>query len=129
LIVKFHRAKRHEEKYVTLWGTGKATREFLFVGDAAEGVIAATEKYSKTDPVNIGCGKDISIKELAKLVADLFSYTGEIRWDTTKPDGQPRRCLNVDRAKVQFGFEARTSLEDGLKSTIEWYRNEQERLR
>jgi GDP-L-fucose synthase len=105
-----------------MWGTGKATREFLFVEDAAEGIILATEKYNKPDPVNLGYGFEISIKELVELIAELAGFNGEIRWDTSKPDGQPRRCLDVSRAKEKFGFKAMVDFRKGLERTIEWYR-------
>ncbi len=108
---------------ITVWGTGKATREFLYVEDCAEAILLATEKYNKPDPVNIGAGFEISIKDLVKLIAKLTSFKGEIIWDTTKPDGQPRRMLDVNKAIREFGFKAKTGLEEGLKKTIEWYMN------
>jgi GDP-L-fucose synthase len=106
---------------ITVWGTGKATREFLYVEDCAEAIILATEKYNKPEPINIGAGFEISIKELVDLLAKLTEFRGEIVWDTTKLDGQPRRKLDVSRAEQEFGFRARTSLEEGLKKTIDWY--------
>lgn len=109
------------DKPFTVWGTGKPTREFLYVEDAAEGILLAAEKYNKPDPVNLGAGFEISIKDLVQLVAKLTGFEGEIIWDTTKPDGQPRRMLDVSKAEKEFGFRAKTSLEDGLKKTIEWY--------
>jgi GDP-L-fucose synthase len=107
--------------HITAWGTGMASREFLYVEDAAEGILLATEKYDKPEPVNLGAGFEITIKELTGLIAEMAGFEGEVRWDTTKPDGQPRRCLDTSRAKEEFGFEAQTSLEEGLKRTIEWY--------
>ncbi len=108
--------------YIECWGTGSASREFIYVADAAEGILSATEHYNKSEPVNIGAGFEISIKELVQKIAKLTSFTGEIRWDSSKPDGQPRRRLDVSRAKEYFGFEAKTSFDEGLKATIDWYR-------
>jgi GDP-L-fucose synthase len=107
---------------ITVWGTGKPTREFLYVEDAAEAVVLATERYDKSDPVNIGAGFEISIKDLAGLIAKLTGFKGKIVWDKTKPDGQPRRRLDTAKARREFGFRAGTELEAGLKDTIEWYR-------
>jgi GDP-L-fucose synthase len=117
------KASREEnnKREVEVWGTGKASREFLYVEDAANGIILATEKYNKPEPVNIGAGAEIKIKDLVELIADLTGFDGEIRWDTTKPDGQPRRCLDVSRAKEEFGFEAKVSFREGLKKVINWY--------
>jgi GDP-L-fucose synthase len=112
-------AGQHE---IIVWGTGKATREFLYVDDAAEGIVLATERYNKPDPVNLGAGFEISISDLVHLIAKLTGFTGTITWDTTKPDGQPRRCLNTSRAEQEFGFRAATDFESGLRETIEWYR-------
>ena len=106
---------------VTVWGTGKATREFLYVEDAAEGILLAAECYNKPDPVNLGAGFEISIRDLAKLIATLTGFRGKILWDKTRPDGQPRRMLDVSRAKKEFGFKARTNFEEGLKKTIDWF--------
>jgi len=122
LIRKFTKAVEQREKKVTVWGTGKASREFLYVEDAAEGIISATEKYNQPDPVNLGTGKEITIKQLVKLVAQLTGYDGQIIWDTTKPDGQPRRGLDITRAKTEFNFEAGTNLTSGLQKTIDWYK-------
>ena len=122
LIKKMFDAKLEGKKEVVVWGTGKATREFLYVEDAAEGIILATEKYNKPEPVNLGSGFEISIKELAELIAELVGFDGEIKWDTTKPDGQPRRCLDVSKAWKEFGFKAKTDFREGLKKTIEWYK-------
>jgi GDP-L-fucose synthase len=114
-------AKLEGKNEVVVWGTGKASREFLYVEDAAEGILLATEKYNKPDPVNLGAGKEITIKELVDLIAELTEYKGKILWDTSKPDGQPRRCLETSRAKKEFGFEAKTDLTEGIKRTIRWY--------
>jgi GDP-L-fucose synthase len=121
LIRKCVEAKRRGDKEIPAWGTGKASREFLYVDDCAEGIIAATEKYNSPDPINLGSGREITVKDLTELIAKLTGFTGRIAWDPTKPDGQPRRCLDVSRAKEQIGFVAKTSLEDGLRRTIEWY--------
>ena len=122
LIKKFVEAVEEGKENVEVWGTGAASREFLYVDDAAEGIALAAERYNKPDPVNLGAGFEITIRDLATLIADLTGFTGEIVWDTTKPDGQPRRCLDVSRAEREFGFRAKTSFEDGLKATVEWYR-------
>jgi GDP-L-fucose synthase len=106
---------------IIVWGTGKPTREFLYAGDAAEGIILAAEYYNKADPVNIGAGFEISIKDLVELIAKLTGFQGDIIWDTSKPDGQPRRMLDVSKARNEFGFIAKTDFEEGLKRTIEWY--------
>jgi GDP-L-fucose synthase len=106
---------------ITVWGTGKATREFLYVEDAAEGILLAVEKYDKPDPVNLGAGFEISIKELVTLISRLTDYNGEIIWDSSKPDGQPRRMLDVRKAEKEFGFRAKVGFEEGLRKTIEWY--------
>jgi GDP-L-fucose synthase len=107
---------------ITVWGTGKPTREFLYVEDCAEAIVLATEKYNKSDPVNIGAGFEISIKDLVELIVKLTGFKGKIIWDTSKPDGQPRRMLDTSKAWKEFGFKAKTSFEEGLKKTIEWYR-------
>lgn len=108
--------------HIDCWGTGKSSREFIYVADAAEGILLATEHYNGNEPVNIGAGFEITIKELAEKITKITGFKGEIRWDSSKPDGQPRRCLDVSRAKEYFGFEAKTSFEEGLKKTIKWYR-------
>jgi len=108
---------------IIVWGTGRATREFLYVEDAAEAIVLAAEKYNKSDPVNIGAGFEIKIKDLVELIVKLTGFKGKIKWDTSKPDGQPRRCLDTKKAEEEFGFKASTSLEFGLKKTIEWYKN------
>jgi len=121
LIKKFTDAKRNKEPFVEVWGTGSASREFLYVDDAATGLILAAERYNKPDPVNLGSGMEISIRDLVDLIRDLADYKGEIRWDTTKPDGQPKRSLDVSRAKQEFGFEAKVPFREGLENTIVWY--------
>lgn len=113
---------------VEIWGTGRATREFFYVGDAAEAIVLASEKFDKSEPVNIGAGFEISIKDLVMLIVELMNYKGKIVWDTTKPDGQPRRMLDTRRASREFGFIAKTDFREGLKKTIEWY-NAHERPR
>jgi len=122
LIKKMYDAKLEGKREITVWGTGKVTREFLYVEDAAEGIILATEKYNKPDPVNLGTGFEVSITELIKLIADLVGFDGEIKYDTSKPDGQPRRCLDTNKAWEEFGFKAKTDLREGLKKTIKWYK-------
>jgi len=106
---------------IECWGTGAATREFLYVEDAAAGIVLAAECYNKPEPINLGAGKEISIKALVELIVKLTNYRGEIRWDASKPDGQPRRCLDTTRAEREFGFRAGTPFEDGLRRTIAWY--------
>ena len=108
--------------YIECWGTGIASREFIYADDAAEGILLATEHFNGADAVNIGSGFEITIKELVGKIAMLTGFKGEIRWDASKPDGQPRRCLDTSKAKELFGFEARTSFDEGLKATIEWYK-------
>ncbi|MCJ7674865.1 MAG: GDP-L-fucose synthase [Sedimentisphaerales bacterium] len=107
--------------YIECWGTGNVSREFIYAGDAAEGILLATEHYDGSEPVNIGAGFEITIKELAEKIAKLTGFKGEIRWDSSKPDGQPRRCLDVSKAKKFFGFEAKTPFDEGLRATIDWY--------
>jgi GDP-L-fucose synthase len=121
LIKKFVESVENNSPSVTVWGTGKATREFCYVGDAAEGIVLATEKYNDSDPVNIGAGFEISIKDLVEKIRGLVDYTGEIIWDTSKPDGQPRRMLDTSRAKEKFGYFSTTDFDSGLKETIQWY--------
>jgi GDP-L-fucose synthase len=121
LIKKFDAAVQAGEKEVTVWGTGKATREFLYVDDCAQGVCLAAARYDKPEPVNLGAGFEITIKDLAGVIARLTGFTGKIVWDTSKPDGQPRRMLDTTRA-AEFGFKAKTHFEEGLKKTIDWYR-------
>jgi GDP-L-fucose synthase len=125
LIKKFVEAKEQNKPSVTVWGTGKATREFCYVGDAAEGIVLATERYDESEPVNIGAGFEISIKDLVEKIRAFVGYTGEIIWDTSKPDGQPRRMLDVSRAKDKFSYSSTTNFDTGLKETIEWYKQNQ----
>lgn len=122
LIKKFVEAVETGAESVEVWGTGAASREFLYVDDAAEGIALAAERYDRPDPVNLGAGFEITIRDLATLIADLTGFTGEIVWDTTKPDGQPRRCLDVSRAEREFGFRAKVDFREGLERTIEWYK-------
>ncbi len=122
LIKKFVEAVRRKKDEVVCWGTGKSTRGFLYVEDAVEGILLATEKYNKSDPVNLGSDLEISIKELAELVAKLVGFKGKIKWDISKPDGQPRRKLDTSRAEQEFDFISKMDFEEGLKRTIEWYR-------
>ena len=121
LIRKCVEARRAGAPYIEAWGTGSASREFLYVEDAAEGITLALEQYNSPEPMNLGSGREITIKALMELIAKLTGFTGQIRWDPTKPDGQPRRCLDVTRARDQIGFLARTPFEEGLRRTIEWY--------
>jgi GDP-L-fucose synthase len=124
LIKKCVDAVRAGADHIDVWGTGSASREFLYVEDAARGIVLATERYDGADPVNLGVGAEITIRELVELIARLTGFTGEIRWDASKPDGQPRRALDTSRARERFGFEAGTSFEDGLRRTIDWYEAE-----
>lgn len=121
LIKKFYEAKNNGDSEVIVWGTGKATREFLYVEDCAEGIVLATELFDKSDPVNLGAGFEISIFDLANKIKDIIGFSGTIVWDNSKPDGQPRRCLDTTRAKNEFNFTAGTDFNEGLKKTIEWY--------
>jgi GDP-L-fucose synthase len=121
LIRKCVEARTRGDAKITAWGTGSASREFLYVEDCAEGLISAMEKYDSPEPVNLGSGREITIKDLTNLIAKLARFDGEIVWDASKPDGQPRRCLDVSRALHAFGFKAQTSLEDGLRRTIDWF--------
>ncbi|HEY5220745.1 MAG TPA: GDP-L-fucose synthase [Candidatus Paceibacterota bacterium] len=125
LIKKVYEAKQADTPFIEAWGTGSPTREFLYVDDAAEGIVLATEKYESAEPVNLGSGMEISIKELTGMICRLMDYRGEVRWDATKPDGQPRRQLDVTRAGKEFGFKAKVGFEDGLKQTIDWYSKNQ----
>lgn len=122
LIKKCCDAIKNREKAIVVWGTGKATREFIYARDAAEAILLATEKYEESAPVNIGSGMEISIRELAEKIADCTGFNGSIVWDASKPDGQPRRCLDTSLAYKAFGFKAKTNLDDGLKNTIRWYK-------
>ena len=109
---------------IEVWGTGSATREFLYVDDAAEGIVLATELYDKSEPMNLGSGYEISIKDLVEMIGEETGFKGEIVWDATKPDGQPRRCLDVSRAKQEIGFTAKVGLREGIRLTVAWYRNQ-----
>jgi GDP-L-fucose synthase len=124
LIRKCMEAKRSGARRIVCWGDGTPTREFLFVGDAAEAILLATERYDDPEPVNIGSGNEIAIRELAAIIARLAGFTGDIEWDASMPNGQPRRCLDTSRARARFGFVARTDLITGLRATIEWYQRE-----
>jgi len=119
MIRKFTEAKEQDLPSVTLWGDGSPTREFLYVEDAAEGIVLATERYDKPEPVNLGSGQEISINDLANLIKKLTGYQGAIIWDTTKPNGQPRRLLDVTRAEREFGFRAGSSLSDRLTAMVD----------
>jgi len=123
LIMKCVDAREAGLDHIDVWGTGAASREFLYVDDAAEGMVLAAERYDGAEPVNLGVGREITIRELIELIARLTGFEGEIRWDTSKPDGQPRRALDTSRARERFGFVAGTSFENGLRRTIEWYEN------
>jgi GDP-L-fucose synthase len=123
LIRKFTEAVRDNRREVEVWGTGEVSREFLYVEDAAAAILLATERYNKPEPVNIGAGFEIKIKDLVKLIAELTGFKGGIRWDMSKPDGQPRRRLDVSKAKKEFDFEAKVDFKEGLRRTIEWYRD------
>lgn len=124
LIRKCIEARERGERQVVLWGDGSPTREFLYAGDAAEGILLAARNYNSSEPVNLGSGMEISIKQLAHKIADLTGYEGEFIWDTSKPNGQPRRALDVSRAEKYFGFRAQTPFDEGLRQTIAWYRKE-----
>lgn len=126
LIRKCCAAADNGEQSITVWGTGSASREFLFVDDAAEGIVRAAEVMEEPTPINLGTGREIKIKDLVELIARLCGFTGDIIWDATKPDGQPRRCLNISRAKSLLNWEAATDLEKGLAQTIEWFRAQDE---
>ncbi len=122
LVLKFYDAREKGLKKVTAWGTGNPSREFLYVKDAARGIVLAAERYEKSGPVNLGSGEEIMIGELVYMIKELVGYEGEVEWDTSRPDGQPRRKLDVSKAKEEFGFESEISLMEGLVETIEWYR-------
>ncbi len=124
LIRKCLEAKQRGDSEIEVWGTGDVSREFLYVTDAAEGILLAAEHYDQSEPVNLGVGREILIKDLVHLIAELTGFRGGVRFDPSKPDGQPRRCLNPNRAEREFGFKAKTSLEDGLRKTIDWYRQQ-----
>ena len=124
LIRKFVEAKQRGDSSVEIWGTGSASREFFYVDDCARGIVMATQNYDGNDPVNLGAGFEITIKDLAEKIKKMTNFTGELVWDTSKPDGQPRRCLNVTRAKERFGFTAEVGFDEGLQRTIDWYKNQ-----
>jgi GDP-L-fucose synthase len=121
LIKKCIDARDNGDASIDVWGTGKASREFLYVDDAAEGIVLAAERYDGAEPVNLGTGTEISIRDLVELIKQISGYDGELRWDSSKPHGQPRRALDTSRARELFGFDARTSFQDGLQLTIDWY--------
>jgi len=125
LIRKFVEACDSGAAHVDVWGTGSASREFLYVEDAARAIVMATERYDGVEPVNIGAGREIAIRDLVGIIAEITGFRGDIRWDTTKPDGQPRRMLDTSRAKEYFGFEAHIDLEDGLRKTVAWWQDHQ----
>jgi GDP-L-fucose synthase len=124
LIRKAVEAREARQPFLEVWGSGNASREFLFVRDAAQAIAAATDRYNKPEPVNIGAGREITIRDLTDLVCRVCRFDGQIRWDSTKPDGQPRRCLDTSRAESEFGFRATTTLDDGLRETVAWYEAE-----
>lgn len=128
LIRKVDNVLVQGENQITVWGTGRPTREFLYVEDAAKGILLATQAYDKPDPVNLGSGMEVSIRELAEKICGIMGFRGEIVFDSSKPDGQPRRRLDVTKAKREFGFSATTSFDIGLKKIIEWYRNNKDKL-
>jgi GDP-L-fucose synthase len=123
IVSKIDNANQQDLDTVQLWGTGNASREFLYVEDAAEAILLATEHYNKSEPINIGAGREILIKELAQLIAELMNYEGSILFDPSKPDGQPRRMLDIEKARKAFNFSSTTNLQEGLRKTIEWYLN------
>lgn len=122
LIRKVHEAQQQAQKQISVWGDGTPTREFLYSGDAALGIVMGTKHYNDSEPINLGTGDEISIKELVELICHLMEFEGEIVWETDKPNGQPRRCLDTERAKQRFGFTAQVDIKQGLKNTIDWYR-------
>jgi len=124
LIKKCIDAVENGEDKIVVWGTGEASREFLYVEDAAEGIVLATEKYNKPEPLNIGAGFEIKIKDLVRLIMELAGFNGIVQWDVSKPDGQPRRSLDVSKAEKELGFKAKTNFRDGLYKTIEWYKTQ-----
>jgi GDP-L-fucose synthase len=124
LICKVHQAQQKKENFINVWGDGSPTREFLYVEDAARGLVLAAEKYNDSLPVNLGNGQEISIKDLVILICELMEFQGQIIWETDKPNGQPRRCLDTQRAKEGFSFSAQVNFREGLKTTIDWYRQQ-----
>ena len=125
LIRKCLEAEEHGDSEVVVWGDGSPTREFLYAEDAAEGILQAAERFNKSEPVNLGSGMEISIKDLAEMIVRLTGFSGKLVWDTSKPNGQPRRMLDTQKAKEYFGFQAKTTFEEGLRKTIDWYRKNQ----
>jgi GDP-L-fucose synthase len=121
IIRKFVEAKRRGDTKIVAWGTGNVSREFLYVEDAAEGILLAAENYDKPDPVNLGSGSEVTIRDLVYLIREMCEFQGEIEWDASQPDGQPRRCLDTNRAEREFGFKARTNLREGVGKTIQWF--------
>jgi len=128
LIHKFVEARDNNAESVEIWGTGKASRDFLFVEDAAEAIMLAAEKYERDEPLNLGSGQETTIAGLVHIIKELTGFEGEEKWDTSKPDGQPRRCLNTTAAKQALKWEAKTNLREGLQKTIEWYEENKCRL-
>ncbi|MEM9770252.1 MAG: GDP-L-fucose synthase [Cyanobacteria bacterium P01_D01_bin.73] len=122
LVRKVYEAQQRGDATIPVWGDGSPTREFLFSEDAARGIVMATQSFESSEPINLGTGYEISIKDLVELICKLMDYKGELVWQTDKPNGQPRRCLDTQKAKEKFGFEAKVSFEEGLKRTIDWYR-------
>lgn len=122
LIRKVHEAQQRGDRQIPVWGDGSPTREFLYSTDAAKGIVLGAQLLNTSEPVNLGTGREISIRDLIELICKLMDYDGELVWETDKPNGQPRRCLDTTRAKELFGFEAQTGFEEGLKQTIAWYR-------
>jgi GDP-L-fucose synthase len=129
LIRKCLEAEERGDRRIVVWGTGSATREFLYVEDAARGIVAAAEKYDGAEPINLGSGSEISIHDLVGLIAEASGFRGEIVWDTSKPDGQPRRCLDTSRARAILGFQAEMGFDEGLRQTVDWYRTVRESQR
>ena len=121
MINKYYEAKQNHDKEITFWGDGTPTREFLYVTDCARAILLATEKYNKPEPINVGSGMEISIKNLSKKIQEIMGYEGRIIWDKSKPNGQPRRCLDTSKAEKEFGFKAKINFDVGLKNTIKWY--------
>jgi len=128
IIRKCVEARERGDDTITAWGTGEPTREFLYVEDAADGILTATERYDQSDPVNLGSGMEISIRELVETIRELTGFEGEIEWDTSKPDGQPRRRLDTSRARERFDWEATTEFETGLRETIDWYEHHRDEI-
>ncbi len=123
LIKKCVDAREANEPFIDVWGTGSASREFIYVEDAARGIVLGAERYNGVEPVNLGTGEEITIRDLVNLIVSLTDYQGEIRWDPTKPDGQPRRALDTSRARESFDFQAESGFRTGLESTVAWYIN------